>query len=300
MAVMEPTKRPPTFSVRFEPEVMSALRDLARRQETSMNQVLTSLVLRASGDDEITAADPKRNVDLADGIVLDALRDHPSAIGAVIGCGRFLYGRGLTRTAALVWKRAAELIEADPDPERGGVAKASDELTRIAREMRRARDYRLAIEFAKRAVETNPLNRRAGNLAGQWLVGLGQRQLQRGDLEDARSSFDEASNLLREVRQLDNFALLHFGLAQFEVAQMDGDSTKRTMALADVGDAMKRWAFGTRDQEDRASWLFHISRLRSKGESHLADELVEFANSNAEWGTISASDERGPAGDYEL
>jgi len=297
---MEPTKRPPTFSVRFEPEVMAALRELARRQETSMNQVLTSLVLRASGDSEVAAVDPRRNVDLADGIVIDALRDQPSAIGAVVGCGRFLYGRGLTRTAALVWKRASELIEADPDPERGGAAKASDELTRIAREMRRARDYRLAIEFAKRAVEKNPLNRRAGNLAGQWLVGLGQRQLQRGDRDDARASFEEASNLLREVRQLDNFALLHFGLAQFEVAEMDGDRTKRTMALTDIGDAMKRWAFGTRDQDDRGSWLFHISRLRSKGENHLADELVEFANANAEWGTISASDERGPNGDNEL
>jgi len=297
---MDSTKRPPTLSLRLDTPVLESLRDLASREGVSMNTLVVGLIVKAATGDGGSSFQAPGKADLAEKIALDALADDPSAIGAVIGCGRWLHLRGLPRTAALVWSRGVALIEADPDPVRGGSAAASDELVRIAREMHKSREHALAVSFVRQALQRNPRNRRASNLAGQWLVRRGQHESARGDLVAARASFDEAEELLRDVKQFDNHALLHAGWAALELADLDNDRTMGGLALKDISDAMKRWAFGTRDPDERGSWMTHIERLRSKGENHLADELVEFANANAEWGTISGSEQRGSTDDTEL
>lgn len=281
----EPGRR--VVTVRMPDDAFDALRAMADAAGRSMNTVLVNLIQETTASGA-PLVDPSTRIDLTVGIACDAARRGPEAVGALIGSGRYLYGRGQQRTAALIWLTAARLIEGDPDPERGGSIRASDELARIARDMKKASEYELAIVIARQAVEVNPRNRRIASELGQWLFLWGRRESARGDTTSARANYEEAVALLREVRSFDSYARLFHGLAAFEVALADENQVARVQAVEDIRDAMQSWAYSKcGDPTERSSWIRQARWICSRGERQLADELVVVAND------LSASIPRG-------
>lgn len=266
-------------SLRLSDELGRVLDELAATRGTSMNALIGDLIADAAGKPALaTSAAPR---DVPGGLAMDACMFGPEAIGAIKGVAKQLFERDLVATGAVVYAAAARLIASDPDPERGGPDRASAELTETAQRVVDAHHLELGIRLAEVAIQPglNPKNRRARNLLGQWMVRSAQRD---GDIEKYRRSAD----LLVDVMEYDDRARLFYGLASLAVAESESDRTARTSALDQIDKAMRRWAFGNRNDSERRSWLSQLRRLSEYGASEVQMGLIEFANENSGWAEI--------------
>jgi len=270
-------------SLRLSDELGRELDELAKARASSMNSVIGDLIAQAVGKPVLATSAAPRDIPVA--IAQDACRFGPEAIGAMKGVAKQLYERDLVAASAVVYAAAARLIASDPDPERGGLDRASAELTETAQKVVEANHLELGILLAQEAIQPglNPKNRRARNLLGQWLVRSAQRD---SDI----SKYRRAAELLAEVMEYDDRARLFHGLAALAVANSEADRTARSAALDHIDKAMRKWAFGNRNPTERRSWLNQLRRLGEYEASGLQESLIEFANENSSWQEIRAEE----------
>jgi hypothetical protein len=96
--------------------------------------------------------------------------------------------------------------------------------------------------------------------------------------------YRSAAALLSRVTFIDDRARLYHGWSTLHLARAEGDQHAVTRSLAEIDEAMRRWAFASRDPKERLSWERQLERLRDLGYVSDADELVTFASQHARWG----------------
>lgn len=87
-----------------------------------------------------------------------------------------------------------------------------------------------------------------------------------------------------ETEQLAHAKLFH-GWAALHVARADADSLAEERALAEIDEALKRWAFGQREGSERARCV----KSSACGRPALATKPIRSSNSprNARWDPIT-------------
>jgi tetratricopeptide (TPR) repeat protein len=108
-----------------------------------------------------------------------------------------------------------------------------------------------------------------------------------GQLLHHQGRYEEAIEFLEPVADVDDYARLFLGWSRLQRGLADGHDDLVEHGLADVTVALRRWcAYAPRG--DRASWLRQVRRLYLLGPKvrQEIDQLVEFANSNANWPRI--------------
>jgi tetratricopeptide (TPR) repeat protein len=220
-----------------------------------------------------------KSEDISTSIAQDAVLVGPEAIGPLKGIAKHCMNRSQVALASVLYAAAARLVlEAD------GPEAASQELARTAGVLESASHFELAVSLWREALVLDPNNLTAVNRLGQRL----HHQAQQADNDVDR--YREASALLARVTFMDNHAKLFHGWSCLQVARADGDVEGEARARGEVVEALKHWAFGQRDGNSRRSWLRQVRRLREMGLLDAAEELVEFANRNAEWGHLDPSE----------
>jgi tetratricopeptide (TPR) repeat protein len=264
------------FSVRLPEELYAQLEALAESRSESMNKLIgTAVALLVKSPDLAPSAVAS---DINSQIARDALRQGPEAIAPLKGIAKHASNRDQIALACVLWAAAARLIAADPEQ---GPAAASQELGHSAVVAEKSNRVELAVALYEEALRLDPNNLEAANRLGQRLHHLAQ---QHGDDVDR---YRQAEQHLSRVTFVDDHAKLFHGWAALHVARADGDRLAEERAVAEIDEALKRWAFGQRDGSDRSSWLRQVERLRGVGLADKADALVEFANRNARWDTIA-------------
>jgi hypothetical protein len=269
------------LSVRLSESLAEKLEELAEERGLPMNTVISDLIAEASGNPGLAPSAGPRDISVQ--IARDACRFGPESIGALKGIAKHLLNQDLTALSAVVYTAAARVIAADPDSGQGGQERASSELTATARVVESARHHELGIALLREATSLDSKNRVAENLLGQWLVRSAQRD---GDV----AKYEEAMMLLANLVDYDSHAELFYGLAALATADLENDKTARSSALEKIARALRRWAFGSKDNQERRKWIFQLRHLQDQGASHLVQDLVDFANSNAGWDPISLKD----------
>lgn len=96
--------------------------------------------------------------------------------------------------------------------------------------------------------------------------------------------YRQAEQLLSCVTFVDDRARLFHGWASLFIARSEGDTHTVTRALAEIDEAMRRWAFAARELRERGAWERQVSRLRDAGFGEQASSLASFAEQHARWG----------------
>lgn len=261
------------FSVRLPEELYGQLEALADRTGESMNKLIgTAVALLVKSPDLAPSAVAS---DINSQIARDALRQGPEAIAPLKGIAKHASNRDQIALACVLWAAAARLVAATQ-----GAPAASQELGHSAVVAEKSNRVELAVALYEEALRLDPNNLEAANRLGQRLHHLAQ---QHGDDIDR---YRQAEQHLSRVTFVDDHAKLFHGWSALHVARADGDHLAEERAVAEIDEALKRWAFGQRDGSERASWLRQIDRLRTVGETDRAEALVAFANRNARWDPI--------------
>jgi len=270
----QPELRPRrNFSVRLPEELYGQLEALADRTGESMNKLIgTAVALLVKSPDLAPSAVAS---DINSQIARDALRQGPEAIAPLKGIAKHASNRDQIALACVLWAAAARLVAAEQGP-----AAASQELGHSAVVAEKSNRVELAVALYEEALRLDPNNLEAANRLGQRLHHLAQQH--GDDIERYR----QAEQHLARVTFVDDHAKLFHGWAALHVARADADHLTEERAIAEIDEALKRWAFGQRDGSERASWLRQVERLRTVGLTDRADALVEFANRNARWDPI--------------
>ena len=269
------------LSVRLSEPLAEKLEAMSDERGLPMNTVISDLIAEAAGVPELAPSAGPRDITVQ--IARDACRFGPTSIGALKGIAKHLSNQNLTALSAVVYTAAARVIANDPDPEHGGNERASSELTSTARLVESTRNHELSIALLREATALDAKNRVAENLLGQWLVRSAQRD---GNIE----KFKEAMSLLANLVDYDSHAELFYGLAALAIADVNSDKTARSSALENIARALRRWAFGSKDNQERRKWILQLRHLQEQKANHLVQDLVDFANSNADWDSISIED----------
>jgi tetratricopeptide (TPR) repeat protein len=269
------------LSIRLSERLAEKLEGLSEARGLSMNTVISDLIAEASGSPELAPSTTPN--DIAPDIARDACRLGPDSVGALKGIAKHLLNLNLPRLSAVVYTAAARVIADDPDVDRGGKERASSELTATARVVEAARNYEMAIALLREATALDSKNRVAENLLGQWLVRSAQR-------DDDIEKYKEAMSLLVKLIDYDSHAELFYGIAALAIADINNDKTSRTSALENIARSLRRWAFGSKDNQERRKWIHQVRHLQERKANHLVQDLVDFANSNAGWDPISMKD----------
>lgn len=269
------------LSVRLSEPLAQKLEAMSEERGLPMNTVISDLIAEAAGVPELAPSAGPR--DISAQIALDACRFGPSSVGALKGIAKHLSNQNLTALSAVVYTAAARVIANDPDPEQGGNERASSELTTTARLVKSTRNHELSIALLREATALDAKNRVAENLLGQWLVGSAQQ-------DENIEKYKEAMSLLVNLVEYDSHAELFYGLAALAIADDNSDKTARSSALENIARALRRWAFGSKDNQERRKWILQIRHLQEQKANHLVQDLVDFANSNAGWDPISMKD----------
>lgn len=216
-----------------------------------------------------------KNDDISTPIAQDAVRVGVEAIGPLKGIAKHCMNRNQVALASVLYAAAARLVQQAEGPEAG-----SQELARTAAVVESANHFELAATLWRQALVLDPNNLTAVNRLGQRL------HHQAHQASDDVERYREAEALLARVTFMDNYAKLFHGWSSLLVSRSDGDVEGESRARAEIVEALKHWAFGQRDGNSRRGWMRHIRRLHEQGLAEIADELVEFANRNSEWGYI--------------
>lgn len=272
------------LSVRLSEPLAGKLEELASTRGVPMNTVIGDLIAEATNSPDLAPSAGPRDVSVQ--IARDACQFGPESIGALKGIAKNLSNQGLIALSAVVYVAAARVIANDTHPDRGGCERASAELTITARALDSARNHELATALFREATALDSKNRVAENLLGQMLVRSAQRD---GDI----AKYREAMSCLVDLVDYDSHAELFYGLAALAVADAENDKTARASSLERIARALRRWAFGTKDNQERRKWINQLRLLHKQGAGHLVGDLVDFANSNAHWESITMEDVTG-------
>ncbi len=265
-------REPDEFSGRFSVRVPRYIhRRLANRAEVegcSLNQLVATL-LAESVETPVRGQD----TDAYEDITADAVSERSDAIGALKGIGTFLRNRGDINLACLVYAFAAERAGAGS----GGAQEAAKEFGTAGALARRERRMRLAESLWRQSLRRDYTNIRSRSSLGQLLHHQGR--------------YAEAVDFLEPVAEVDNHAQLFLGWSRLQLGLSEKSKELVDQGLADLTAALRRWcAYGSRGE--RSSWLRNLRRLNLLGPRFReeVDQLVQFANSNANWQKISADE----------
>lgn len=261
------------FSVRIPRSLHGKVVDRAAAEGCSLNQLVTAILAEAVGSDGSTTQ--SASTDAYEDITADAIAGGIDSIGAVKGIATFLRNRGDVNLACLVFAYGAERIAAGP----GGAQEAAKELGTAGSLARRERRVRLAEALWRESLRRDLTNIRSRSSLGQLLHHQGR--------------YEEAAEYLEPVADLDDYARMFLGWSRLQLglATVPVDDELASKGLADVIAALRRWcAYGAK--AERSSWLRQVRRLyllgpRFRGE---VEQLISFANSNANWPKMSLSE----------
>ncbi|MHB1488263.1 MAG: toxin-antitoxin system HicB family antitoxin [Acidimicrobiales bacterium] len=263
---------PDEFSGRFSARVPRYIhRRLANRAEAegcSLNQLVATLLAES-----VETPVRKQDTDAYEDIAADAVSDSSDAIGALKGIGTFLRNRGDINLACLVYAFAAERAAAGP----GGAQDAAKEFGTAGALARKERRLRLAESLWRQSLRRDNTNIRSRSSLGQLLHHQGR--------------YGEAVDFLEPVADVDDYARLFLGWSRLQLGLSDESKDSVDQGLADLTAALRRWcAYASRGE--RSSWLRQLRRLNLLGSRFReeVDQLVQFANSNANWMKISADE----------
>lgn len=265
---------PGEYSGRFSVRVPRSLhRRLAMRAEAegcSLNQ-LVSIALAEAVDPTTSPALPHApGSDAFEDIAADAVAGGTESIGALKGIGTFLRNRGDINLACLIYSVAADRVATGPD----GAQQAAREFGTAGALARRERRMRLAEVLWRQSLRRDVTNIRSRSSLGQLLHHQGR--------------YAEAIDLLEPVADVDDYARLFLGWSHLQLGMSGGDSNVTRQGLSDVASGLQRWSLNA-SRADRPSWLRQLRRLYLLGPEFRkeVDQLISFANSNANWPKIS-------------
>jgi predicted RNase H-like HicB family nuclease len=262
---------PEDYSGRFSVRVPKSLhRRLAARsvaEACSLNQLVTTILAEAVEGPVLHTT--TTSTDAYEDITADAVGSGADSIGALKGIATFLRNRGDTSLACLVYSFAAERAAAGP----GGAQEAAKEFGTAGALARRERKLRLAEALWRQSLRRDYTNIRSRSSLGQLLHHQGR--------------YEEAVEHLDPVADVDDYARLFLGWSRLQLGLSDGNDDLVTSGLSDVTAALRRWcAYASR--ADRPAWLRQVRRLYLQGPQfrNEIEQLVSFANSNANWPTL--------------
>jgi tetratricopeptide (TPR) repeat protein len=264
------------FSVRLPEPLYEELEAASRRVGTSMNQLMGSAIAAYLERPDLAPAGVGQDINTQ--IARDAVRQGPEAIAALKGIAKHASNRGQVTLAAVLWAAAARLVAGTEGPER-----AADELAHTAHVANSNGRVELAVTLWEEALRLDPNNLEVVNRLGQVLHHLAQRH-------DDVDRYREAERHLARVTFVDNHAKLFHGWSALRIARADRDADLEERAVGEIEEALKSWAFGQRDGQDRRRWLRQVQRLGEVGHLQEATALVAFANRNAGWEAIPDSE----------
>jgi serine/threonine protein kinase len=142
---------------------------------------------------------------------------------------------------------------------------------------RRERRLRLAEALWRQSLRRDVTNIRSSSSLGQLLHHQGR--------------YAEAVDLLVPVADVDSYAHLFLGWSRLQLGLTEGDQDVAKQGLADVAAELKRWSLNA-SRTDRTPWLRNVRRLYLLGPDFRkeVDQLISFANSNANWPKVSAEE----------
>lgn len=264
----EPDEFSGRFSVRVPRYIHRRLANRAEAEGCSLNQLIATL-LAESVETPVRGQD----TDAYEDITADAVSERSDAIGALKGIGTFLRNRGDINLACLVYAFAAERAGAGS----GGAQEAAKEFGTAGALARRERRMRLAESLWRQSLRRDYTNIRSRSSLGQLLHHQGR--------------YAEAVDFLEPVGDVDDYARLFLGWSRLQLGLSDKSKDMVDEGLSDLTAALRRWcAYAPRGE--RSSWLRQLRRLNLLG-PRFRDEvgqLVQFANSNANWQKISVDE----------
>jgi predicted RNase H-like HicB family nuclease len=256
------------FSIRVPRYIHRQLAARAEAEGCSLNQLVATLL---AGSVETPVR--RQDTDAYEDITADAVSDRSDAIGALKGIGTFLRNRGDINLACLVYAFAAERATAGS----GGAQESAKEFGTAGALARRERRTRLAESLWRQSLRRDQTNIRSRSSLGQLLHHQGR--------------YEEATDLLEPVADVDDYARLFLGWSRIQLGLSDKHKELVDQGLADLTVALRRWcAYASRGE--RSSWLRQLRRLNLLGPRFReeVDQLVQFANSNANWQKISTDE----------
>jgi hypothetical protein len=258
------------FSVRMPEALFLELKSLSERRDESMNELVKTAVAALVEREDLAphAAGP----DIHPKIARDAIRQGPEAIAPLKGIAKYASSRDQMALAAVCWAAAARLVTL----QQGAVA-GSQELSHSAAILARTNFRELTIGLLEEAVQLDPDNLEAVNRLGQLLHHAAQAE--GNNLERYRS----AAKWLSRVTFVDDRARLFHGWSTLFLARADKDQHAVSRSLSEIDEAMRKWAFASRDPKERLAWERQVERLRGLGYNTNADELGAFGQQHARW-----------------
>jgi antitoxin HicB len=264
---------PEDYSGRFSVRVPRSLhRRLVQRADVegcSLNQLVSTVLAEAVDGSAQKASDSDSHED----ITADAIAAGADAIGALKGIGTFLRNRGDINLACLVYAFAAERVAAGP----GGAQESAKEFGTAGALARRERRMRLAESLWRQSLRRDFTNIRSRSSLGQLLHHQGR--------------YEEAIEFLDPVSDVDDYARLFLGWSRLQLGLSNNQDDMVEQGLSDLTRALRRWcAYAPR--ADRPSWLRQLRRLYVLGPRFRKEieQLISFANSNANWPQISTDE----------
>jgi len=262
----EPEEYSGRFSVRVPRSLHRRLAARAEREGSSLNQLVTTLLAEAVTE----SASTPTGSDAHEDITADAVSGGPASIGALKGIGTFLRDRGDVNFACLVYAFAAERVATGS----GGAQDAAKEFGTAGALARRERRLRLAEALYRQSLRRDFTNLRSNSALGQLLHHQGR--------------YEEAITFLERAASVDSYARLFLGWSRLQVGLAAGQEDASSQGLTEVTDALRQWA-AYAPRTERSSWLRQVRRLHVLGPRFReeAEQVVQFANSNANWPKIS-------------
>lgn len=277
----EPSGR---FSVRVPRSLHRRLVQSAEREESSLNQLVNVLLSRglersapANVGSEVPSEDAREN------LAALAVRSGPQSIGPLKGTARFLRDRGDVNLACLLYALAAVRID-----EAEGLQAAARELGRASALARQHGSHQLAEALLRESLQHDPTNLRSLSALGQLLHHQGR--------------YAEAIDCLEGAASIDNHAKLFLGWSRLLAGLDARDEQEVADGSAQLGEALRQWAYGSNSSSERGRWVRQLRRLRALGSrfEEQTRQLIEFANSNASWGEIDPTVAEEPWSDDDL
>lgn len=258
------------FSVRLPRSLHRRLAMRAEAEGCSLNQLVSTTLAEAVDPTTSPTAHNAPGSDAFEDIAADAVAGGMESIGALKGIGTFLRNRGDINLACLIYSVAADRVATGPD----GAQQAAREFGTAGALARRERRMRLAEVLWRQSLRRDVTNIRSRSSLGQLLHHQGR--------------YAEAIDLLEPVAAVDSYAHLFLGWSRLQLGLSAGDKDLTTQGLADVSSELKRWSHNAASAE-RASWLRQVRRLYLLGPDFRkeVDQLISFANSNANWPKVS-------------
>lgn len=263
------------FTVRTLKSTHRRLAERAVAEGVSLNQFVTSILGSAVEDrpSRVTTADPR---EVRDDIAADAIERTSQSIGALKGIATHLRNVGDTNLACLVYAFAAERVARD-----AGAQEAARELGTAAALAHRNNKSALAEALWRESTRLDITNVRSASRLGQLLHHQGRYQ--------------EAADLLELAAADDNYAANFLGWSQIQLGRQSHDSELEATGIENVAAALRRWAYQA-NSSVRSGWERQVRKLASLGtrSAQAVEQLVSYANANANWGPVSIEDVSGP------